>query len=80
MAELETSIVTDVFLPLVLAILMFGMGLSTPGKLFGEVARRPRGLVLGLLGQLVALPLLAIGVVALFHPTGMDRDLSLIHI
>lgn len=76
MAELETSIVTDVFLPLVLAILMFGMGLSTPGKLFGEVARRPRGLVLGLLGQLVALPLLAIGVVALFHPTGMDRDIA----
>lgn len=76
MAELETSTVTDVFLPLVLAILMFGMGLSTPARLFGEVARQPRGLVLGLLGQLVALPLLAIGVVVLFHPTGMERDIA----
>lgn len=76
MAELETSIVTDVFLPLVLAILMFGMGLSTPAKLFGEVAKKPKGLLLGLAGQLIALPLLAIGVVVLFHPTGMDRDIA----
>lgn len=77
MAELETSIVTDVFLPLVLAVMMFGMGLATPARLFGEVGRRPKGLVLGLLGQLVALPLLAIGVVALFHPSGMDRDIAI---
>lgn len=77
MAELETSIVTDVFLPLVLAIMMFGMGLSTPARLFGEVAQRPKGLALGLAGQLVALPLIAVAVVALFHPTGMERDIAI---
>lgn len=76
MAELETSIVTDVFLPLTLAVMMFGMGLATPARLFREVAVRPKGLILGLLGQLVALPLLAIGVVALWHPTGMERDIA----
>lgn len=77
MAELETSIVTEVFLPLVLAILMFGMGLSTPAGLFREVGQRPRGLALGLIGQLVALPLLAIAVVVAFHPTGMERDIAI---
>lgn len=77
MAELETSILTDVFLPLVLAIMMFGMGLSTPARLFGEVARKPRGLLLGLVGQMVLLPLAAVLVVVLFHPTGMDRDIAI---
>lgn len=76
MAELETSLVTDLFLPLVLAIMMFGMGLSTPVRLFKDVGRRPKGLVLGLVGQLIALPLVAIAVVSLFHPTGMDRDIA----
>lgn len=77
MAELETSVVTDVLLPLVLAAMMFGMGLSTPARLFGAVARKPKGLLLGLVGQLVALPLLAILVVAAFHPTGMERDIAI---
>ncbi|MGB0653638.1 MAG: bile acid:sodium symporter family protein [Thermoplasmatota archaeon] len=77
MAELETSIVTDVLLPLVLAVMMFGMGLSTPAKLFGEVARRPKGLVLGLVGQMLVLPLVAIGVVVAFDGTGMERDIAL---
>lgn len=77
MAQLETSIVTDVFLPLVLAVMMFGMGLSTPARLFGDVARKPQALLLGLAGQLLMLPLLAIGVVVLFHPTGMERDIAI---
>lgn len=47
MAELETSVVTDVLLPIVLAVMMFGMGLATPARLFGQVAARPRGLLLG---------------------------------
>ncbi len=77
MAELETSIVTDVFLPLALAIMMFGMGMSTPTRLFKEVGAKPRGLILGLIGQLVLLPLLAILVVVVFHPTGMQRDIAI---
>lgn len=77
MAELETSIVTDVLLPLVLAVMMFGMGMSTPARLFGEVARRPRGLLLGLAGQLLVLPLIAIAVVVAFDVTGMERDIAL---
>lgn len=74
MAELETSIVTDVILPISLAILMFGMGLSTPPSKFREAATRPKGLSLGLLGQLVALPLLAVLTVLLFQP---DREIAI---
>ncbi len=77
MAELETSVITDVVLPAVLAVLMFGMGLATPAKQFGQAALKPRGLIIGLTGQLVALPLLAILVVVVFHPTGMERDIAL---
>lgn len=77
MAELETGVVTDVLLPLVLAIMMFGMGLATPVRLFKEVGAKPKGLLLGLVGQLVALPLLAIATVAAFHFTGMERDIAI---
>ncbi len=75
--ELETGVITDVLLPLILAVLMFGMGLSTPARLFKEVAARPRGLALGLIGQLLILPFLAIGTVVLFHYTGMERDIAI---
>ncbi len=77
MAELETSIVTDVFLPAILAVLMFGMGMATPTRLFGDVARKPRGLILGLTGQLLLLPLAAVGTVVLFHGAGMERDIAI---
>lgn len=77
MAELETGILTDVLLPLVLAIFMFGMGLATPVRAFAQATGKPRGMVLGLVGQLVALPILAVLVVVLFHPFGMERDIAL---
>ncbi len=77
MAELETSAVTDILLPLVLAALMFGMGLSTPARMFKHVAAKPRGLLLGLAGQLLALPLVAVLTVVLFHGTGMERDIAI---
>jgi bile acid:Na+ symporter, BASS family len=76
-AELETSIVTAVFLPLALAIFMFGMGLATPARAFGQATKQPRGLILGLVGQLVALPLLALLVVVVFFPFGLERDIAL---
>jgi BASS family bile acid:Na+ symporter len=77
MAELETGIVTDVLLPVILAVLMFGMGLATPARAFRDAAVRPRGIVLGLMGQLLALPALAVLVVVAFHDTGMDRDIAI---
>ncbi|MGB1696852.1 MAG: bile acid:sodium symporter family protein [Thermoplasmatota archaeon] len=76
MAELETSVVTDVILPIALAILMFGMGLSTPPRRFVEAAQKPQGLLIGLAGQLLALPLLAVLTVVLFH-NHVDRDIAI---
>lgn len=77
MAELQTSIVTDVLLPIVLAVFMFGMGLATPTSAFARAARRPWGLVLGLTGQLLVLPLLAVLTVVAFDAAGMARDIAL---
>jgi BASS family bile acid:Na+ symporter len=77
MAELETSVLTDVALPAVLAVMMFGMGMATPARLFKQVARSPRGMLLGLAGQLLALPLLAVLTVVMFHYAGMERDIAI---
>lgn len=74
MAELETSIVTDVILPISLAILMFGMGLGTPPSQFREATTKPKGLTLGLLGQLLVLPLLAVLTVVMFQP---EREIAI---
>jgi BASS family bile acid:Na+ symporter len=76
MAELETSVVTDVLLPIALAILMFGMGLSTPPKEFAAATKKPKGLLFGLAGQLVALPLLAVLTVIVFHKH-IDQDIAI---
>lgn len=58
--------IKDIFLPVALGIIMFGMGLSLTLKDFRNVGLAPRAAVIGLLFQLVGLPLLAWGVVELF--------------
>ncbi|HWH09322.1 MAG TPA: bile acid:sodium symporter family protein [Candidatus Thermoplasmatota archaeon] len=64
---LETSLVTDVVLPVALAVIMLGMGLSLTREDFRRVARQPRAVAVGLVAQVVALPLLAMGVAVAFH-------------
>lgn len=63
---LETGILSDVFLPLSLAIIMLGMGLDLRVADFKRIGRMPRAVAAGLFGQLVLLPLAAMAVVALF--------------
>lgn len=46
----------------ILTLLMFDLGLSLEGKDFLLVFRRPRAILAGMLGQLILLPLLALGV------------------
>ncbi len=62
----ETGVLTDVFLPLSLAIIMFGMGLSLKVSDFKRLLSMPRAVGAGLLGQLVLLPLAAMAVTAAF--------------
>ncbi len=62
----ETGILTDVFLPLSLAIIMFGMGLSLKVSDFKRLLSMPRAVGAGLFGQIVLLPLAAMAVTAAF--------------
>ena len=46
----------------ILLVLMFQLGLELDRNSFAALLHRPKGVVAGLLGQLVALPLIAFGV------------------
>lgn len=60
--------ITDLLLPVGLAVIMAAMGLTlTPGD-FRVVVTRPRALLVGLFCQMVALPLVALAVVLIFRP------------
>lgn len=64
------GIVTDIILPLVLAFIMFSLGLGlTPGD-FARVARAPRDFAVGALSQLLLLPAVAFLLVSIWplHP------------
>ena len=62
---MESNIVTELFLPFSLAVIMFGMGLSLQIEDFKRILIYPKAVALGLLNQLVFLPLIAFGLVHL---------------
>ena len=53
------SIVTDVFLPLALAFIMFALGLGLSGSDFLRVVKQPRDFFVGAFSQIVILPVVA---------------------
>ncbi len=63
---LETGIISDVLLPISLAIIMFGMGMSLRRKDFTSIFTAPKGVLIGLVGQLILLPMAGATVVFLF--------------
>ena len=63
---MEGSIFTQVLLPATLAFIMLGMGLSLEIDDFKRLAKQPKGILVGLTGQLVLLPLFAFLLVVLF--------------
>ena len=69
----EASILTQLFLPLALAIIMFGMGLSlTPGD-FKRILIYPKAVAIGLCNQLILLPVIAFGLILLF---GLKQEIA----
>jgi BASS family bile acid:Na+ symporter len=54
---METNFLTELLLPISLAIIMFGMGLSLSPVDFKRVAVYPKAATLGILNQIVILPL-----------------------
>jgi BASS family bile acid:Na+ symporter len=59
------SALTDVALPAALAVVMLGLGLSLTVEDFARVTRRPRAVVVALALQVLVLPALCFGLVAL---------------
>jgi BASS family bile acid:Na+ symporter len=60
------SALTTVLLPLALALVMFGLGLSLTVADFARVGRQPRAVVIALVLQLFVLPAICFGLVVLF--------------
>ena len=56
------SIITEILLPLALAFIMFGMGLSLTRFDFLRLWQTPAPIVTGFVGQIISLPLLALGI------------------
>ena len=61
-----TTIITQIFLPISLAIIMFGMGLTLVVNDFTRLFTYPKEVIIGLCNQLVFLPLIGFLIIHLF--------------
>jgi bile acid:Na+ symporter, BASS family len=66
-ATMTSSIVTTLFLPLAVVVIMFGLGLALTLADFARVARHPRAAAIALTCQIVLLPAICLGLVVLFN-------------
>lgn len=64
---MESSILTDVFLPASLFIIMLGMGLSLVMDDFRRIFKYPKATIIGLVNQIIFLPLVGFGICHLFN-------------
>ncbi len=64
---MESSVLTSVVLPLSLAIIMMGMGLSLVVADFKRIVKYPKAIVIGLTNQLILLPIIGFLMAKLFH-------------
>lgn len=64
---MEESLITSIFLPLALAVVMLGMGLSLEVRDFKRIFLYPKAIGLGLFNQLILLPLVGFGIALLFN-------------
>jgi len=64
---MQSSVITELFLPFSLAVIMFGMGLSLRIEDFKRILIYPKAVGIGLLNQLILLPLIAFGIAKAFQ-------------
>ena len=60
------GIITDIFLPIALAFIMFSLGLGLVGDDFTRVAKQPKDFFIGLICQIILLPVVAFILVKLW--------------
>jgi BASS family bile acid:Na+ symporter len=63
---MNSSVATTVFLPIALAVIMFGLGLSLTVADFTRVVRYPKATIVALGCQILVLPVICLGLVLLF--------------
>lgn len=63
---MEANFLTDIFLPLALFIIMLGMGLSLTLEDFKRVVLYPQAVGIGLVAQLIVLPIIGFAIASLF--------------
>ena len=61
------NIATDLFLPLALAFIMFSLGLGLTGVDFLRVIKQPKDFIVGLICQLILLPIIAFILIKIFN-------------
>ena len=62
----DGNVVTQLFLPLSLAFIMFSVGLELTLADFGRVATQPKDFIIGAFSQIVVLPLVAFGLLSVW--------------
>ncbi|MEX2564929.1 MAG: hypothetical protein WD431_03200 [Cyclobacteriaceae bacterium] len=67
---MEVNVLTAVFLPLALAFIMLGMGLSLTPKDFKNIIIFPKAIAIGLVNQLILLPIIGFVLIILFGLNG----------
>jgi BASS family bile acid:Na+ symporter len=70
---ISTNIFTEIFLPITLAIITLGIGLSISAQDIRNILVQPRNISVGLFSQLVMLPLIAF---AIAWATGLQAELA----
>ena len=70
---MNTGIFADIFLPVTIAIITLGLGLSLTFSDLGNVFYYPKGLIVGLLCQLILLPVIAFSIAGV---TGLGSELA----
>lgn len=76
---MSPDLLTSVVLPLALFIIMFGLGLSLRPGNFYAILRAPKAVFIGLIGQMILLPLVAFGIaIALKLPPEIAVGLMII--
>ncbi|OOG68647.1 bile acid:sodium symporter family protein [Algoriphagus sp. A40] len=71
---MESSILTQLFLPLALAVIMFGMGLSLRVGDFKRILVYPKAVAIGLANQILILPVTAFCLILIF---GLKTELAI---
>ena len=67
------ALFSDIFLPVTLAIITLGMGLSLTERDFRNIFVHPRAVITGLCCQMILLPLIAYGIASLFNMSPLFR-------